>query len=415
VKKTVLRGLFAVVIALAVAFWAIAMRGNHGHDTTSAIAAASTAVPASAAATAANNVTASIPVPTPPPIEARAYVLMDYNSGDILAQGNARERMEPASLTKLMTAYVVFSGLADGKIHLDDQVFISKRAWQTGGSRTFADVNTRIPLDDLLKGMIVQSGNDASVALAEHVAGSEEAFAELMNHYAASLGMTGTHFMNATGLPDPDHYTTAYDIALLAQAIIRQFPEYYRYYSIKEFSYNGITQHNRNKLLWRDPTVDGMKTGYTESAGYCLVTSSLRDGMRLITVVLGTKDEEARVVESQKLLGYGFRFFETKLLYAASSPITRTRVWRGEVREIPLGITKDLYVTVPRDAVSKIASATNVNPTVLAPVHKGDQLGSIEVKLDGADIVRRPLVAMQDVPEGGFTRRVADRIAMLFQ
>ena len=355
------------------------------------------------------------PIPAPPLVNARAYALIDFNSGDILVQGNSRERVEPASITKLMTAYVVFAGLKAGKIHLDDQVFISKRAWRTEGSRTFADVNTHIRLEDLLKGMIVQSGNDASVALAEHVAGSEDAFAELMNHYAASLNMTGTHFMNATGLPDPNHYTTAYDIALLAQAIIREFPEFYRYYSIKEYSYNGITQQNRNKLLWRDPTVDGMKTGYTESAGYCLVTSSLRDNMRLISVVLGTKNEEARIVESQKLLGYGFRFFETRLLYSAAKPIAQARVWKGETQELPLGIKEDLYVTVPRDSTDKIAAETNINPSVLAPVRKGDQLGKLEVKLDGAEVVSRPLVAMQDIPEGGFTRRVADGVMMFFQ
>jgi D-alanyl-D-alanine carboxypeptidase (penicillin-binding protein 5/6) len=358
---------------------------------------------------------AAVPTPTPPTVNARAYALMDYHSGAILAEHASHERMEPASLTKLMSAYVVFAELKDGKITLDDQVFISKRAWRTEGSRTFADVNTRIRLDDLVKGMIVQSGNDATVALAEHVAGSEEAFAELMNNYAASLNMTGTHFVNSTGLPDPNHYSTAYDMALLAQALIRQFPDYYRYYSIKEYSHNGITQQNRNKLLWRDPTVDGMKTGYTESAGYCLVTSSLRDDMRLISVVLGTKDEEARIVESQKLLGYGFRFFETKLLYPASKPITQTRIWQGATQELPLGLESDLYVTIPRSSGDKLASETNVSGDVLAPVRKGDQLGKLEVKLDGASIASRPLIAMQDVPEGGFTRRMADRVMMFFQ
>ena len=358
---------------------------------------------------------AAIPVPAPPTVNARAFALMDFNTGAILAEGNSRERMEPASITKLMSAYVVFSELKSGKVTLDDEVFISKRAWQTEGSRTFADVNTHIRLEDLLKGMIVQSGNDATVALAEHVAGSEEAFASLMNSYAGTLKMSGSHFMNSTGLPNPDHYTTAYDIALLAQAIIRQFPEYYRYYSIKEFSHNGIVQQNRNRLLWRDPTVDGMKTGYTESAGYCLVTSSLRDSMRLISVVLGTKTEDARIVESQKLLGYGFRFYETKLLYAASTPIAHTRVWQGDIQDLPLGVEKDLYITVPRNTADKIAAATNLNSTVVAPIRKGDQLGNIEIKLEGADLTTRPLVAMEDVPEGGITRRVADRVMMFFQ
>lgn len=358
---------------------------------------------------------AALPVPAPPLINARAYALMDFHSGDVLAQGSARERMEPASLTKLMTAYVLFTELKTGKITLDDQVFISKKAWRMEGSRTFADVNTRMRLEDLLKGMIVQSGNDATVALAEHVAGSEESFADLMNSHAAALNMTGTHFVNSTGLPDPNHYTTAYDIALLSQAIIRQFPEYYRYYSIKEYSHNGIIQLNRNRLLWRDPTVDGMKTGYTESAGYCLVTSSQHDDMRLISVVLGTKNEEARIVETQKLLGYGFRFYETRLVYAASTPVARTRIWQGEVEEIPLVLQSDLYVTVPRDSVDKIDSATTVQSEILAPVQKGDELGKLEVKLDGENLVSRPLVAMEDVPAGGLTRRMADRVMMFFQ
>lgn len=295
-----------------------------------------------------------IPVPAPPSVEAKAHILVDFNSGQVLAESNSRERVEPASLTKLMTTYIVFSELQRGNLSLTDQVLVSEKAWRTPGSRSFIEVNTRVSVENLLKGVIVQSGNDATVALAEHVAGSEDAFAELMNNYARALNMNDTHFVNSTGLPDPQHYTSAADMAQLLQAIIRQYPEYYTYYSLREHTYNGITQPNRNRLLWRDPSVDGGKTGHTESAGYCLVTSALREDMRLVSVVLGTRSEEARLQESMKLLNYGFRFFETRLVQRAAEPVASSRIWQGEAEQIQLGIEQDLYVTIPRNSADKL-------------------------------------------------------------
>lgn len=358
---------------------------------------------------------AAVPIPAPPAVNASGYVLVDFDSGHVIAEGNARERMEPASLTKLMTSYIVFTELATGNIALDELVPVSERAWRMPGSRSFIDVNSRVSVEDLLKGVIVQSGNDASVALAEHIAGSEDAFADLMNSYAASLDMLDTRFVNSTGLPHPEHYTTAHDLSLLMRALIRQYPEYYAWYGIREFTYNGITQPNRNRLLWRDDSVDGGKTGHTESAGYCLVASAHRDGMRLISVVLGTSSENARLQETQKLLNYGFRFFETHLVHAADTPVTQARVWQGDLEEVPLGIERDLYVTIPRNQGDKLATSLEIGPGILAPVRKGDRLGTLEVTLDGVPIANRPLVAARDVVEGSLARRLTDRVLMFFQ
>lgn len=354
-------------------------------------------------------------MPAPPSINAGSYVLLDFNSGDILAENNARTRMEPASLTKLMTAYVVFNELRNGTIRRDQLVTISEHAWRTQGSRMFVEVNTQVKVEDLLKGVIVQSGNDASVALAELVAGSEEAFAGLMNNVAAALQMKDTHFVNSTGMPDPEHYSTAYDLALLTRALIATFPEDYKLYSIREFTYNNITQHNRNRLLWRDESVDGVKTGHTDSAGYCLVTSALRDDMRLVSVVLRTKSDDARVEETQKLLNYGFRFFETHRLYGAGSSLTTARVWKGATEELPLGLSQDLYVTIPRNQYQKLNAAMNLDPTITAPVHKGQQIGTVQVTLDGKNIAERPLVALNDIPEGNFAQRITDEIRLFFE
>lgn len=358
---------------------------------------------------------AALPMPAPPTVNANGYLLMDFNSGQIIAEGNSRERLEPASLTKLMTSYIVFNELRLGNVKLTDQVPVSERAWRMPGSRSFIEVNTRVSLENLLKGVIVQSGNDASVALAEYIAGGEDAFADLMNNYARALNMTGTHFVNSTGLPDPEHYTNATDLALLMQALIRQFPDYYQYYSIKEYSYNGITQPNRNRLMTLDPSVDGGKTGHTDSAGYCLVSSAMRDGMRLISVVLGTRSESIRVQETQKLLNYGFRFFDTRLVHKAAEPVTRTRVWQGEIEEIALGIEQDLYVTVPRNVADRLAANYTVNELILAPVTQGTPLGQFDVSLDGESVASRPLIAINDIAEGGFTRRLTDRVLMFFQ
>src|SRR5690554_127605 len=306
---------------------------------------------------------AALPVPTPaaPQLGAPSYILVDFHSGQELAGKNADERMEPASLTKLMTVYAVLHELNAGRLSLDDQVTVSEKAWRAEGSRMFIEVGTKVSVEKLLRGVIIQSGNDASIALAEHIAGSEGTFAQLMNQYAQTLGMTGTHFMNATGLPHPEHFSTARDLAKLAAAIIREFPEHYSLYSEKQFTYNGITQYNRNKLLWRDPSVDGLKTGHTQSAGYGLITSAQRENMRLISVVMGTKGEDDRAQQSQALLNYGFRFFETHRLYAAGTALAEPRVWKGVTEYLPLGLSRDLYVTIPRNQYEQLDASMSVD------------------------------------------------------
>ncbi len=354
-------------------------------------------------------------IPSPPKLAAKSYVLMDFNSGRFIVENKPDERMDPASLTKIMTAYVIFSELKNNNIQSDDQVYISEKAWRTEGSRMFVEVDKTVPLAELLKGLVIQSGNDASVALAEHVAGSEEAFASLMNKHAKRLGMSNTHFVNATGLPDKEHFTTAHDLALLAQALIRDFPEQYKLNSEKEYRYNGITQYNRNKLLWRDASVDGVKTGHTKAAGYCLVASAKRDGMRLISVVMNTTSEKARATESQKLLKYGFRFFSTHQLYEANKPLTKLPVWKGESDELPLGLTKPLYVTIPRGEYDNLKATMKVDETVVAPVAPGRELGTVNVVLDGKQIAQQPLISLKAVAEGGLFTRIRDSILMFFQ
>ena len=355
------------------------------------------------------------PIPAAPKLAARAYLLQDANSGYIIASQNADQRMEPASLTKLMTAYIVFNELKSGTIHLDDETVISEKAWHMGGSKMFIEVNKHVKVEDLLKGMIIQSGNDASVALAEFVAGSEESFASLMNNYAKNLGMTNTHFVDATGMPNKEHYTTAADLARLAIALIDDFPEYYPLYSIRKFTYNNITQYNRNKLLWRDDSVDGIKTGHTESAGYCLVSSAERNDMRLIAVVLGTHSEDARAQESQKLLNYGFRFYETRPLYTANATLTRTRIWEGGVDELPLGLTSDLYITIPRGRYGKVDAKMEIQDKIMAPAKKGQTFGTVHVTLEGKNLAERPLVALHDVGAGDFVQRMSDKIMLFFE
>ncbi len=358
---------------------------------------------------------AAPPVPPPPRVEARAWLLVDFDSGRQLAGENVDARVEPASLTKLMTAYIVFSEIEAGTIRLDEPVTISRKAWKTGGSKMFVRVDTQVPVEDLLKGMIIQSGNDASVALAEHAAGSEDAFASLMNQYAERLGMTGTHFVNSTGLPDPDHYTTARDLATLARALIRDFPDHYAWYSTKKFTYNGIEQFNRNKLLWRDPHVDGLKTGHTKSAGYCLVASAKRDGMRLISVVLGTASENARARESQKLLSYGFRFFETHKLYDAGQALTEARIWKGAEERLPLGLAEPLYITIPRRQYDRLKAEMEIATPIIAPARKDQRFGKVLVSLDGEVQAERPLIALKSIPEGGLASRLLDEVKMMFE
>lgn len=358
---------------------------------------------------------AATPIPKAPEVGAKGYLIEDFQSGQAIAEKNADEPLEPASITKLMTAYVVFREIRDGSLALSDKVRISEKAWRTPGSRMFVEVNTQVSVADLLKGMIIQSGNDATVALAEQVAGSEESFAALMNHHAQELGMTRSHFTNSTGLPDKEHYTTARDIARISRALINEFPEYYRWYSEKQFTYNDITQYNRNKLLWRDESVDGLKTGHTDAAGYCLVTSAERDTMRLITVVLGTKSEEARADASQALLNYGFRFFETHKLYDAGNKLTSSRIWKGAVEQVDLGLSDTLYVTIPRGEYKNLDASMQLRDRIMAPVSAGQALGRVVVRLGDHVVTEQDLVALQPVAEGSIWQRIVDEGLLYFE
>ncbi|PHS26205.1 MAG: serine-type D-Ala-D-Ala carboxypeptidase [Methylophaga sp.] len=353
------------------------------------------------------------PNPTVPTIAAKSYILQDSASGRIIAEQNSQQRLPPASITKLMTSYVIFNELQSGNVALADEVLISEKAWKMVGSRSFIEVNTKVPVEVLLRGMIIQSGNDAAVALAEHIAGSEETFAQMMNQYAQQLGMFNTNYRNSTGLPDTDHYTTAQDIALLSVALIGNFPEYYKWYSEKQYTYNEITQHNRNKLLWRDSTVDGLKTGHTEEAGYCLAASAKRGDMRLISVVLGTRSENARAQETQKLFNYGFRFFETHVLYKAGDKVTTSKIWKGSEKEISLGLAESLAVTVPRGRYEELVATTNLQQAIIAPVAQGSVLGEVEIRLDNKLIAKQSLIALTAAEQGSWWRRILDTILML--
>jgi D-alanyl-D-alanine carboxypeptidase (penicillin-binding protein 5/6) len=353
-----------------------------------------------------------VPVPAPPQLDAGSYLLTDFASGRVLAAGDPDKRVPPASLTKLMTAYVVFKSLENGMIHIDDEVYVSKKAWRTKGSRTFIEVDTHVPVEQLIQGMIVQSGNDASVALAEHVAGSEASFVDLMNQYAQALGMKNTQYRDSTGLPAEGHYSSARDTAILARAIIDEFPQYYRYYSQRQFTYNGITQHNRNALLWRDDSVDGLKTGHTEAAGYCLASSAKRENMRLISVVLGASTPDARVDASQALLNYGFRFFETHKLYASGEPVTQARVWKGAAASVPLGLDRDLYVTIPRGHYDALKASMDLPEELEAPLDKHVPVGEVHVSFRGGDLSTVPLVSLHAVPEAGLLTRMKDQVML---
>ncbi len=353
-----------------------------------------------------------LPTPAAPSLGANSYILVDFNSGYVLVESNPDMPVEPASITKVMTSYVVFTELAGGNINLADTVTVSETAWRTGGSRMFIEPSMQPTIEQLIKGMVIQSGNDASVALAEHLAGTEEAFAGLMNHYATQLGMTNSHFTNSTGLPHEDHYTTARDVAILSAALIEDFPEFYRWYSEKEYSFNNIRQHNRNNLLWRDPAVDGLKTGHTEAAGYCLASSAKRDGMRLISVVLGSGSESSRVNESQSLLNYGFRFFETIQLYKAGQELAQGKVWKGEADQIKLGIKDELFVTIPRGRYEDLDAQVEMRPELIAPFAEGEEVGQISIRLEDSEITSRGLVALEAVPEAGFFGRTWDGMSM---
>jgi D-alanyl-D-alanine carboxypeptidase (penicillin-binding protein 5/6) len=352
------------------------------------------------------------PAPKAPEVAAKSYILQDYNSGKVLAAVNAAQRLPPASITKLMTAYVVSQELESGNIALEDEVLISEKAWRMVGSRSFIEVNSRVSVEVLLRGMIIQSGNDAAVALAEHIAGSEETFAQMMNQYAQQLGMFNTNYQNATGLPGKDHYTTAEDIAILSAAVIRDL-KHYAWYSEKEFTYNNITQHNRNKLLWRDKSVDGLKTGHTEEAGYCLAASAKRDGMRLISVVLGTRSENSRAQETQKLFNYGFRFFETHDLYQSGQQIADSKVWQGATDKVLLGLDKALTITVPRGRYEELVATTNIQKPIIAPVVAGQVLGEVQIHLAGELVATEQLVAIAAVEKGSWWRQLLDMLLML--
>lgn len=352
-------------------------------------------------------------VPQPPQLAAKAYILIDALTGEVIVENNADQLLPPASLTKLMTAYILDYEVAAGNVSLEDQVRISEKAWRTKGSRMFIQEGTFVKLEDLMRGIIIQSGNDASVAVAEHIAGSEEAFADLMNLHAVRLGMTQTNFKNATGLPANGLETTARDLAILARAIIRDYPEQYQVYSEKEFTFNKIRQPNRNKLLWRDSTVDGLKTGYTSAAGYCLVASAKKDGQRLISVVLGAAGTESRAQESQKLLTYVMRFFETHLLYDAGEVITQARVWGGVEDYVDLKLEEDLAVTIPRGQAKYIKATIDINTEIEAPLLAGDVLGKLVITLDEETIVSRDLIASKDLREGGFIKGMVDSITRL--
>lgn len=355
----------------------------------------------------------NIPVPEAPDINASAYILMDHNTGKVVAEKNADETKDPASITKLMTAYVVYAALERDDISLNDDVLISEKAWRAIGSRMFIEVNKRVNLDLLLQGLIVQSGNDASIALAEHIAGDEASFADLMNHTARQLGLSNTHFVNATGLTDPEHYTTARDIALLSSAIIRDFPKEYKRYKQKQFTYNGIKQYNRNKLLWRDATVDGLKTGHTEAAKFCLASSALRENMRLISVVLGAPSKEARETQSQSLLNYGFRFYKTNTLYTAGQQLIEKRVRFGVEKQVSLGVAEDILVTTARSHYKNIKPSIELASEIVAPISKGQVLGTVRIQLGDETLAEHPLVALQDIAEGSWWQKLMDRFSRM--
>ena len=358
-------------------------------------------------------------IPSPPQLAAKSYVLMDGASGKVLVENNGDQRLPPASLTKLMTAYIATLEIRKGKIGEQDLVTVSEHAWRTGGaasggSTMFLPINSQVTVDDLLHGIIIQSGNDASIALAEYIAGSEDAFADMMNETAEKLGMKNSHFMNATGLPHPEHYASAHDMAILARAIINEDQEHYAIYSQKEFFWNNIKQGNRNLLLWRDSTVDGLKTGHTEEAGFCLVASAVRDGARMITSVFGTDSEKTRAAETQKLLTYGFRFFETQTFYKAGQELAQAQVWKGTTRQVKAGLAQDLSLTLPKGQVKQLKASMVLEPQLVAPLKQGDVIGKVEVKLGEEVVHSADLIALEPVEEGGFFRRLWDSIRLFF-
>ena len=355
-------------------------------------------------------------LPPPPTCNAKAFVLMDANSGNIIAGQNIDERLPPASLTKVMTLYLVADALKAGRLHFEDTTIVSEGAWRTGGSRMFIKVGTSVAVKDLISGIATASGNDATVAIAEHLAGTESSFANLMNKAAQDIGMRNSSFSDSNGLPSPNHYSSAKDLALLAQAWIKNFPEYYPWFKEKWMSYNGIKQPNRNRLLWRDSSVDGFKTGHTDESGYCLIASAVRNnGMRLISVVLGAPNDTSRTKDSEALLNYGFRFFATHKIFAANTKIAAPRVWLGKQNIVPLGLNHDMYITLPTGKHAQLQAKADIAPNIKAPVLKGQAYGNLNIYLDNKIIASQPLVALKCVAEANFIVALYDRIVMLFQ
>lgn len=355
-------------------------------------------------------------IPGPPQIAASSYILLDAVTGKVIVQENADVQLPPASLTKIMTAYIAEVEIDNGNMSLDDEVHISEKAWRTQGSKMFVDVNSNVRVEDLLRGIIIQSGNDASVAMAEHIAGSEDAFADLMNQHAQRLGMSNTTFMNASGLDTEERYNimSARDLSTLARATILEHPSHYAIYSEREFTYNGIRQPNRNTLLFRDRNIDGMKTGWTTAAGYCLVASGERDGMRLISVVMGTASEDARATESQKLMTYGFRYFETSKLYDAGDVLSSTKVWSGKENSVELGLTEEVVATIPRGQSGSLQATLNIDETITAPIELGQVLGTVQISLGDDVIYQGDVAALQAVERAGFIKRLIDFLTMFF-
>jgi D-alanyl-D-alanine carboxypeptidase (penicillin-binding protein 5/6) len=357
---------------------------------------------------------ADTPIPTAPQVDARAYILVDFQTDKVLAAKDAVARLEPASLTKLMTAYIVFEQLNAGKLKLDDSVTVSEKAWRSEGSRSFIELGKPVPVEALILGMIVQSGNDATIALAERIGGAEETFVQLMNSEAQRLGMVGTHFENSSGLPSAQHYTTARDMSLLAAALIRDYPQYYHWFSQHEFEYNGIKQQNRNGLLGSDPSVDGLKTGHTDTAGFCLVSSAQRAGMRLISVVLGSTSMKAREIASTALLNYGYTFYETSLVAKAGAKLIAAEVWKAEKSPVDIGIKRDLYVTVARGTAADIKTVIDLEPRLIAPLATDSTVGQLRVLARGQTVATVPVHPLESVAAGGWWRRLVDTVRLWF-